>query len=51
MTHPLVSVTYPPEMLPMPDEGDEVDVFVCENHHDKDGPCPNCRRVLPEGQS
>jgi hypothetical protein len=38
-------VTYPPELLPMPDEDDEVEIFVCEDHHDEEGPCPNCRKV------
>lgn len=40
---------YPPELLPRPDDGEEGEVFVCDNHHDKEGPCPNCKRVYPLG--
>ena len=36
------SITYPPEMLPFPDEDEGGDVFVCMDHQ-SEGECLNCR--------
>jgi hypothetical protein len=38
-------ITYPIELLPRLDDDEEAEIFVCENHHDKEGPCPNCKPV------
>lgn len=35
-------ITYPPEMLPFPDEDEVGDVYVCLDHG-IDGECLNCR--------
>jgi hypothetical protein len=39
-----MSITYPPELLPMAD--DEAEVFVCCDDH-SNGPCPLCECAEP----
>lgn len=46
-----MSITYPPEMLPSVDEGEEAEVVFCSHSGVCRGhtvPCPLCTHIVPE---